>query len=215
MAETTLVQPPRKGRAALFVAVPLALVMLLLVAVLVTRDSAADRADFDRLHNKPAPAIVGTTLDGKPFDLDRYRGDWVILNFFAQWCVPCQQEHADLVSFAQRHEQANDGVQLVSVVFNDDLQKVKDFFAQRGGDWPVVTGDSGRMALDYSVVRVPDTYIIDPFGVVRDRLQRPVQNTDELDGIIAQLYDQLYGSGAPTSGGNAPSASSSGSTGGP
>jgi cytochrome c biogenesis protein CcmG/thiol:disulfide interchange protein DsbE len=200
MEETALVQPPRKGRAVLFITVPLALVVVLLVAVLVTRDSAADRADFDRLHNQPAPAIVGTTLDGKPFDLDQYRGEWVVLNFFAQWCVPCQQEHPDLVSFAQRHQQANDGVQLVSVVFNDDLDKVKQFFAQNGGDWPVVTGDSGRMALDYSVVRVPDTYIIDPFGVVRDRIQRPVQNTDELDSIIAQLYDQYYGSGAPSSG---------------
>jgi len=201
MSDADLVRPPRKGRAVLFVAVPVALVMVLLVAVLITRDSAADRADFDRLHNEPAPQIVGTTLDGKPFDLDDYKGKWVVLNFFAQWCVPCQQEHADLVSFAQRHEQANDGVQLVSVVFNDDLDKVKDYFAREGGDWPVVTGDSGRMALDYSVVRVPDTYIVDQIGIVRDRLQRPVQNTDELDVIIGQLSEQLYGSdGASSSG---------------
>ena len=64
---------------------------------------------------------------------------------------------------------------------------MRTYFAQNGGDWPVVTGDDGRMALDYSVVRVPDTYIVDPFGIVRDRLQRPVANTDELDYIIAGL----------------------------
>jgi cytochrome c biogenesis protein CcmG/thiol:disulfide interchange protein DsbE len=92
-------------------------------------------------------------------------------------------------------------VQLVSVVFNDDLNKVKDYFAHEGGDWPVVTGDSGRMALDYSVVRVPDTYIIDPIGIVRDRLQRPVQNSDELDLIISQLNQQLYGSDSQSSAG--------------
>ncbi|HEX2382188.1 MAG TPA: TlpA disulfide reductase family protein [Acidimicrobiales bacterium] len=198
--DTALVQPPRRGRAALFVAVPVALVIVLLVAVLITRKSAADRADFDRLHDQPAPEIVGTTLDGKPFDLDSYKGKWVVVNFFAQWCVPCQQEHADLVSFSQRHESADD-VQLVSVVFNDDLDKVKDYFAREGGDWPVVTGDSGRMALDYSVVRVPDTYIIDPIGIVRDRLQRPVQNTDELDVIIGQLSQQLYGTDSSDSSG--------------
>src|SRR3954451_15722273 len=201
MEDTALVQPARRGRAALFVAVPVALVMVLLVAVLITRKSATDRADFDRLHNQPAPEIVGTTLEGKPFDLDNYKGKWVVVNFFAQWCVPCQQEHADLVSFWERHKVANDDVQLVSVVFNDDLVKVTDYFAREGGDWPVVTGDSGRMALDYSVVRVPDTYIVDPIGIVRERLQRPVQNTDELDVIIGQLSEQLYGSdGASSSG---------------
>jgi len=199
--DTALVQPPRRGRAALFVVVPVAVVIVLLVAVLITRKSAADRADFDRLHNQPAPEIVGTTLDGKPFNLDDYKGKWVVVNFFAQWCVPCQQEHPDLVSFSQRHEAAKDDVQLISVVFNDDLSKVKDFFAREGGDWPVVTGDSGRMALDYSVVRVPDTYIIDPIGIVRDRLQRPVQNTDELDVIISQLNQQLYGSSSQSTSG--------------
>jgi hypothetical protein len=48
---------------------------------------------------------------------------------------------------------------------------------------------------------VPDTYIVDPIGIVRDRLQRPVQNTDELDVIISQLNQQLYGSASQSSAG--------------
>ncbi|MEY2431464.1 MAG: cytochrome c biosis protein CcmG, thiol:disulfide interchange protein DsbE [Acidimicrobiaceae bacterium] len=189
----SLAAPPRTRRAAFFVAVPLALVMLLLIAVLITRKSAADRGDFNPLVNKAAPAIVGTTLDGQPFDLDRLRGKWVVLNFFATWCVPCQQEHPDLVSFDRRHSQAGD-VQLVSVVFNDEVENVRDFYAKNGGSWPVVSGELGRTALDYSVVRAPDTYIIDPLGIVRDRIPRPVQNADEIDQRITELSNQLYGS---------------------
>ena len=188
-----LAAPPRTRRAAVFVAVPLAVVMVLLVAVLVTRDSAAERAEFSPLIDKAAPAIVGTTLDGKPFDVDDLRGKWVVLNFFATWCVPCQQEHPYLVSFDRRHAQAGD-VQLVSVVFNDDLGAVRDFYAKNGGDYPVVNGDQGRMALDYSVIRVPDTYVIDPLGIVRTRIPRPLQNADELDRIISDLTTKLYGS---------------------
>ena len=188
-----LAQPPRRGRAAAFIAVPVALVMVLLVVVLVTRKSAADRADFNPLVGKPAPAIVGTTLDGKPFDLDQFRGEYVVVNFFATWCIPCQQEHPDLLSFARRHTQAGD-VQLVSVVFQDDPAAVRDYYAKNGGDWPVVSGDQGRMALDYSVIRVPDTYIIDRIGIVRDRIPRPVLNADEIDQRISAINAALTGS---------------------
>src|SRR4051794_4937598 len=88
-------------RGSVIVAAIVGVVTLLLVGILVTRKSAADRADFDPLENKPAPAIVGTTLDGKPFNVDDLKGKWVVLNFFATWCEPCQAEHPDLLSFAQ------------------------------------------------------------------------------------------------------------------
>jgi cytochrome c biogenesis protein CcmG/thiol:disulfide interchange protein DsbE len=188
-------QPPNRRRAALYVAIPVAIVVVLLVVVLVTRKSAADRADFNPLVNKPAPAIVGQTIttDGKPFDLDQFKGEWVVVNFFATWCVPCQQEHPDLVEFERRHATSND-VQLVSVVFQDDPAAVKDYFAKHGGDWPVVSGDQGRMALDYSVIRVPDTYIIDQLGIVRARIPRPLENADELDQILSNVSDKLASS---------------------
>jgi cytochrome c biogenesis protein CcmG/thiol:disulfide interchange protein DsbE len=185
--------PPSRGRATRWIAVALAVIVVLLVVVLVTRKSATDRADFDPLENRTAPAIDGTTLDGKAFNLDSLRGEWVVVNFFATWCTPCQQEHPDLVSFAQRHAQAKD-VQLISVVFQDDVAAVREFYAKNGGTWPVVNGDQGRVALDYSVIRVPDTYIVDPLGIVRARIPRPVANSDELDQRIAQLSQELYGS---------------------
>ena len=189
----TAVAAPQRRRAARFVAVPLAVLLILLVLVLVTRKSAADRADFDPLEGKPGPAIQGTTLDGQAFDLDRYRGEFVALNFFATWCVPCQSEHPYLLSFAQRHQQAGD-VQLVTIVFNDDARTVRDYFAQNGGTWPVVNGDQGRIALDYSVIKVPDTYIIDPLGIVRGRIPRQLRNADELDATIDAIASDLYGS---------------------
>jgi cytochrome c biogenesis protein CcmG/thiol:disulfide interchange protein DsbE len=167
--------------------------MVALVLVLVTRKSAADRADFNPLIDKAAPEIVGTTLDGKSFNIDQLRGEWVVVNFFATWCVPCQEEHPSLVSFDRRHTQADDGVQLVSVVFNDDIAAVRDFYDKNGGEYPVVNGDQGHLALEYSVIRVPDTYIIDPLGVVRARIPRPLRDATELDETITALSAQLYG----------------------
>jgi cytochrome c biogenesis protein CcmG/thiol:disulfide interchange protein DsbE len=193
-----LAQPPRRGRGCAFVAAPVALVLVLLVVVLITRKSAADRADFNPLIDKAAPEIVGTTLDGKAFNVDQLRGKWVVVNFFATWCVPCQQEHPYLLSFDRRHSQAGD-IQLISVVFNDDIGAVRDFYAKNGGDYPVVNGDQGRMALEYSVIRVPDTYIIDQLGIIRARIPRPLQNANELDQIISDLTAKLAGSASSSS----------------
>lgn len=194
----TLAAPARRGRAAVFAAVPLMVLMLLLVLVLITRRSAGDRGDFNPLVDKPAPAIVGKTLDGEDFDLDSLRGKWVVVNFFATWCVPCQIEHPYLVSFDRRHSQSGD-VQLISVVFNDDIDAVREFYAQKGGDYPVVNGDQGRIALDYSVIKVPDTYIIDPLGIVRDRIPRPLANADELDARITAANARVFGSDSTSS----------------
>ena len=79
-------------------------------------------------------------------------------------------------------------------MFQDDAAAVRDYYQKNGGDWPVVAGDQGRMALDYSVIRVPDTYIVDPLGIVRDRIPRPLLNSDELDQRISALNDKLQGS---------------------
>ena len=200
-ADSALSAPPARRRAALFVAAPIGVALVLFVGVLFSSKSAGERAAYNPLVNKSAPAIVGTTLDGKPFNLDRLRGEWVAVNFFATWCVPCQQEHPLLLAFANRHRQVGD-VQLVTVVFQDDPGAVKDFFATRGGDWPVVNGDQGSIALDYSVIKVPETYIIDPLGIVRGRVEGPLQRDGELDDRVAALAQQLAGgSSAPATSG--------------
>lgn len=188
------VAAPRGGRAAAFVVAPVAVVLVLLVAVLFTRRSAQDRASTTPLQDRPAPAILGSTLDGEAFDLDALRGRWVMVNFFASWCVPCQQEHPELTSFDRRHSQAGD-VQLISVVFGDDTDKVRQFFDRNGGDWPVVVGDVGRVALDYGVTAPPETFVIDPAGIVRARFAFPVTGLF-LDQQLGSISEAVFGPAA-------------------
>ena len=176
---------PRRGHAALISAIAVGVVIALLWLVLSNSKPATDRAVSSPLIGRVAPAIQATALDGVPFDLDRLRGQWVVVNFFATWCVPCRNEHPELLSFNQRHERAGDAA-VVSVVFDDQTDTVREFFEANGGDWAVVVGNEGQIALDYGVSGVPESFLVDPAGVVRYKLVGGVTSTG-LDRLLDQV----------------------------
>ena len=129
-----------------------------------------------------APEFAGETLDGGSFDMAAQRGRWVVVNFFSTWCVQCVVEHPELVAFHDRYRDDPD-VRLVSVVFQDDVDVISRFFAQQGGDWPVVVTNTGRIAIDFGVTAVPETYLVDPLGRVVSKFTGGVT----LAGLEAQL----------------------------
>ena len=176
---------PRRGRTALTIAVALAFVAAALVVFLGTRDQGSEAQTASPLVGELAPAVAGETLDGDRFDLDRRRGRWVLVNFFATWCVPCREEHPELIELTQRHAEAGD-LSLVSVVVETDEDEARAFFDDRGGDWPVVLDPSGRTALEYGMVKVPETFLVAPDGTVVTRLIGGIR-ADQVDSIIAEL----------------------------
>lgn len=123
------------------------------------------------LTDRAAPSLRTTTFDGTRFDLSRRKGSWVVLNFFNSSCIPCKVEHPELVAFdAQQRALGPDGAELYTVVQqDDDLTRVGSFFDERGGDWPILLDEAGRVFVSFGVAQVPETFVIDPDGVVRIR----------------------------------------------
>lgn len=164
-SDATEATGPRRTKVAPFIVLGVAVVMAGLFWMLIGAKTEPD-ADtaFTPLLGKPAPAIATTTLDGRPFDLQRRKGSWVVLNFFDPTCVPCVREHPDLVGFA---EGGAGGAELYTVItMGRDPESVREFFTENGGDWPVLTDPNADIQVKFGVLKVPETWIIDPDGVV-------------------------------------------------
>lgn len=181
--------PPRSGRTALIVSGVVAVCVAVLVVVLATRDPATQRQTQSPLLGRLAPVVQGTTLDGGTFDLDALRGRWVLVNFFATWCTPCVVEHPELVAFDDEHRAIGDAA-VVSVLYDDDPDAAREFFAERGGDFPVVLDPEGAIGVAYGVARVPESFLVAPDGTVVQRIVGGVTQ-EQLDDLLARYYDRL------------------------
>jgi cytochrome c biogenesis protein CcmG/thiol:disulfide interchange protein DsbE len=179
--------PSRRGRMAPFIALAVALVCAGLFFVLAGAESDDKESADSPLLGRPAPEAFGELENGTPFDLARRKGSWVVLNFFDSNCVPCVQEHPDLLGFDESQQAlGSGGAELVTVVYGDDPDGVREFFEDNGGEWPVVYDADGSISAAFGVNLVPETWVIDPDGVIQWRTISMV-TTDGLNQVVDSL----------------------------
>jgi thiol-disulfide isomerase/thioredoxin len=110
-----------------------------------------------------ALAFDVTDTQGHRHRLADYKGRWVVLNFWATWCVPCIQEIPEIAAFHRDHE---DVVVIGVAVDAEDVAKVKQFALKTGHGYPLVLADE-RVEKQLGAMRaLPTTRIYDPKGKV-------------------------------------------------
>lgn len=159
----------RRRRVAPWIAGAVAIVLGLVIFVAATSEPAKERIADSPLVGKAAPPVAGDPVTAANGTLAELRGKWVVVNFFATWCVPCRQEHPELVRFANRHAARGDAA-VIQVVYGDRAATVRKFIDKNGGDWPVIDDPKGAIALDWGVRGLPESYLVDPDGVVQAKI---------------------------------------------
>lgn len=179
-------------RGVLAAALAAAVGVVLLIVLLAASDTQRSGNVSFEIVGEVAPPIAGRTLDGDEFDLAAHRGNWVVINFFASWCVGCRVEHPEFVEFTERHR--DDGVHLVAVMFGDNERAAREFFVELGGDWPALVEGVDGIAIDYGVTGVPETLLVSPSG-------RVIQKWIGASGVTADELDRaLVAAGGPAGG---------------
>jgi cytochrome c biogenesis protein CcmG/thiol:disulfide interchange protein DsbE len=144
------------------------------------------------------PTLAGSPLLGHrapPFSLtridapdalnsDQLSGRVYVVNFWASWCIPCQQETANLDAFYQRWR--GRGVELVGVLHEDTVANARTFHRDFGGSWPLVNDPGDAVGLNYGVRGVPETFVVDSRGIVMARLIGAV-GPNTLDELLNRL----------------------------
>jgi len=111
-------------------------------------------------------SLAGETLAGGEFDLVDTRGQTTVVNFFASWCPPCNQEAPELVAFAGAHPE----VAVVGVATNDARDDAMGFVQQYGIGFPVVFDDTGEIGAAWGIEYLPTTLFLDAEGREVERL---------------------------------------------
>jgi cytochrome c biogenesis protein CcmG/thiol:disulfide interchange protein DsbE len=153
--------------------------------LLVTRHPVSEATNTPSpLLGKMAPPLRGHELGGGEFNLTQHRGQVVVVNFWASWCVACQQEAPALSTFAwqERHRV----VVLIGVVFDDTLSAALAFQRHYGSLYRSLVDPGGTMANSYGVSAPPTTFVINPLGRVMAELIGPV-NAHQLESVVRRV----------------------------
>jgi peroxiredoxin len=119
-----------------------------------------------------APDFVLPTLDGgSEVSLDALRGRVVLLNFWATWCKPCEDE---MPAMGRLYEALRgEDFELLAVSVDDGEEEVVEFHERLSLSFPVLLDPEKRVAREYQTFRFPETFLIGPDGVVVERYIGP------------------------------------------
>lgn len=139
------------------------------------------------LIDKPEPDFVLPNLNGEgQVSSQALRGQVVVINFFASWCVPCREEHPLLMRLA-----AQNHVPLYGISYKDSEQDTRRILAQLGDPFRSIAVDrDGRTGFDFGVYGVPETYVIDKQGRIRKRFVGPL-GADAVENELLPLLRSL------------------------
>jgi peroxiredoxin len=138
------------------------------------------------IKGQPAPNFMLTDLTGKEWQLSDLRGKVVFINFWATWCPPCIQELPSMEALKQRLSTAS--FQMLTILYSDRPELGQSMVNKSGYSFPVLIDTDAAVGRQYGLTGVPETFIIDPQGILREKFIGPFDWESQDAMIMLEKY---------------------------
>ena len=126
------------------------------------------------LLNKNVPIFETESLfkNEKFISSQEFKNEIILVNFFATWCKPCRDEHVYIKRFSNKK-----GIKVIGINYKDNSKKTIKWLKNLGNPYSDVLIDkNGRVAIDWGVYGIPETFIVNPSGIIKYRHVGPITN---------------------------------------
>jgi cytochrome c biogenesis protein CcmG, thiol:disulfide interchange protein DsbE len=132
---------------------------------------------------RPAPTFSVPLFEGGQFDLAATKGKPVLVNFWASWCIPCEEEAATLEKLSREYK---DRMVFIGVNVQDTDPLARGFLKKFGVTYPNGRDVSGAISVEYGMSGVPESYFVDRSGQLVRKWQGPLD-----EARLRQFLDDL------------------------
>ena len=122
---------------------------------------------------KPAPDFDTIDMKGNIWSLSKLKGQVVFVNFWATWCAPCREEMPSMQRLYAKLPK--DKFKMIALFNNDKPTVVEGFVAKLGITMPILNDESNIIGTKYGLTGLPETFIIDKQGVIREKHIGPAE----------------------------------------
>ena len=158
------------------------------VSLLIVLSGLLGMAARPPLVGGPAPEIVLKDLQGRDVKLSDLSGKVVLVNFWATWCKPCKEE---MPAMQASYDKLRDkGFVVLAVNELEDTARVAEHIRTHGHTFEVVMDHNNQVANVYGVVGLPASFLIDPQGIVRERIAGSLLTESRIEEMVKKYGEK-------------------------
>ena len=162
--------------------------MVSAVSLLIVLSGLLGMAARPPLVGSPAPEIVLKDLQGRDVKLSDLRGKVVLVNFWATWCKPCKEE---MPAMQASYDKLRDkGFVVLAVNELEDTARVAEHIRTHGHTFEVVMDHNNQVANMYGVVGLPASFLIEPQGIVRERISGSLLTESHIEEMVKKYGEK-------------------------